>query len=52
MTSPQPFSALPDAALRCVRGILTDIDGTLTTDGRLPAATYLALDRLTAPGCM
>ena len=50
MTSPQPFSALPDAALRRVRGILTDIDGTLTTDGRLPAATYLALDRLTRAG--
>ncbi|MGO4306405.1 HAD-IIB family hydrolase [Cupriavidus sp. RAF12] len=50
MTTMQPFSALPDAALRRVRGILTDIDGTLTTDGRLPAPTYLALDRLARAG--
>ncbi len=50
MTAPIPFSSLPDAALRRVRGILTDIDGTLTTDGRLPAATYLALERLSRAG--
>ena len=50
MTEPIPFSALPDGALRRVRGILTDIDGTLTTDGRLPASTYLALDRLSRAG--
>ncbi|RZT41869.1 HAD-IIB family hydrolase [Cupriavidus agavae] len=50
MTVPIPFASLPDAALRRVRGILTDIDGTLTTDGRLPAPTYLALDRLARAG--
>jgi HAD superfamily hydrolase (TIGR01484 family) len=50
MTPPKPLSALPDSALRRVRGILTDIDGTLTTDGRLPAPTYLALDRLARAG--
>ena len=30
--------------------VLTDIDGTLTEDGRLPAHTYSALERLTAAG--
>lgn len=54
MTVPAPFpahfSALPDDALRRVRGILTDIDGTLTTDGRLPASTYVALDQLKRAG--
>jgi HAD superfamily hydrolase (TIGR01484 family) len=49
-TLPTPFSALPDSALRRVRGILTDIDGTLTTDGQLPAVAYVALDRLKRAG--
>jgi len=46
----QPIASLPAAALRRVRGVLTDIDGTLTTDGALPAATYVALDRLKRAG--
>ncbi len=50
MSTMKPFATLPDAALRRVRGILTDIDGTLTTDGRLPASTYLALDQLARAG--
>jgi HAD superfamily hydrolase (TIGR01484 family) len=35
---------------RGVRGVLTDIDDTLTTDGRLTAPAYSALDRLAAAG--
>lgn len=46
----QPIASLSVAALRRVRGVLTDIDGTLTTDGALPAATYAALDRLKRAG--
>ncbi|WP_454721578.1 MULTISPECIES: HAD-IIB family hydrolase [Cupriavidus] len=46
----QAIQTLTTPALRRVRGVLTDIDGTLTTDGRLPAATYLALDRLRQAG--
>ncbi len=46
----QAIQTLPASALRRVRGVLTDIDGTITTDGRLPASTYLALDRLKAAG--
>jgi HAD superfamily hydrolase (TIGR01484 family) len=33
-----------------LRGILTDFDGTLTTDGRLDAETYVALSELKAAG--
>jgi HAD superfamily hydrolase (TIGR01484 family) len=38
----------PDAtsALARLRGVLCDIDGTITTDGRLGAAAYGALERL------
>lgn len=50
MPAMQAIISLPAPALRRVRGVLTDIDGTLTTDGRLPAATYLALDRLHRAG--
>jgi HAD superfamily hydrolase (TIGR01484 family) len=33
-------------------GVLTDIDDTLTTDGRLPADAYAALERLEAAGLL
>lgn len=33
-----------------IRYVLTDIDDTLTTHGRLPAAAYTALERLAAAG--
>ncbi len=46
----QPIQTLPAGALARIRGVLTDIDGTLTTDGRLPAPTYLALARLQQAG--
>lgn len=46
----EPLHTLSPALLRRVRGVLTDIDGTLTTGGRLPAAAYLALDRLARAG--
>jgi HAD superfamily hydrolase (TIGR01484 family) len=38
------------AARRRVIGVLADIDDTLTTDGRLTAAAYAALERLQAAG--
>ncbi|CAG9181064.1 hypothetical protein LMG23992_04383 [Cupriavidus laharis] len=46
----QPLRNLPATALRRVRGILTDIDGTLTTGGRLPARAGLALEQLRLSG--
>src|SRR4051812_37121975 len=33
-----------------LRGVLTDIDDTLSTEGRIPAATYAALERLQRAG--
>lgn len=42
----QPMSALAGAAARNVVCVLTDIDDTLTTHGRLPAAAYAALEDL------
>lgn len=46
----QSLNKLSNSVLQRVRGVLTDIDGTLTTDGRLPASTYLALDGLRQAG--
>ncbi|AOY93551.1 HAD family hydrolase [Cupriavidus sp. USMAA2-4] len=46
----QAIQTLPPAALRGIRGVLTDIDGTLTSDGRLPAATYLAMQQIRDAG--
>ena len=47
-----PLSALPDAARRGLRGVLTDIDDTLSTRGRVTAATYAAMERLRAAGML
>jgi len=46
----QPLSAFSLAHRRRIRGVLTDIDDTLTTDGRLTAAAYGALERLRQAG--
>ena len=49
MTAPaRPLSQMPEAALRRVRGVLTDIDDTLTRDGALDPAAAAALDQLRA----
>jgi len=45
-TSPQPLTTMPDVARRAIRFVLTDIDDTLTTDGKLTADAYAALARL------
>ena len=42
----QALAAFGIAARRGVRGVLCDIDDTLTTDGRLTAVAYGALERL------
>jgi HAD superfamily hydrolase (TIGR01484 family) len=46
----QPLSNLPADFARNLVGVLTDIDDTITTDGRLPAAAYEALERLHESG--
>lgn len=46
----QPLAQFPLDARRSVRGVLFDIDDTLTTAGRLTAQVYGALERLGAAG--
>lgn len=46
----QPLSDFPTHIRSKVVGVLTDIDDTLTTEGRLTAAAYAALERLYAAG--
>jgi HAD superfamily hydrolase (TIGR01484 family) len=42
----RPISEFPVEAAARITTVLTDIDDTLTSDGRLPAAAYQALERL------
>ncbi len=44
------LSAMPREARVAVRGVFTDIDDTLTSEGRLTAVAYAALERLSASG--
>ena len=46
----QPLSALPDTVRRSIRGVLTDIDETLSTKGKITAQAYSAMERLRAGG--
>jgi HAD superfamily hydrolase (TIGR01484 family) len=48
----QPLSAFPAGAAPRLLGVLTDIDDTITTEGRLPAAAYAALERLSEAGLL
>lgn len=46
----RPLSAFAAADRRRVRVVLTDFDDTITTDGRLTAAAYAAVEALNAAG--
>jgi HAD superfamily hydrolase (TIGR01484 family) len=46
----RPLTDMPQATRRAIRGVLTDIDDTLSTHGRLTADAYGALERLRATG--
>lgn len=46
----QELASLPNSRAAAVRIVLTDIDDTLTTDGRLPADAYHALESLETAG--
>lgn len=46
----KPASRWPRASRARLRGLLADIDGTMTLEGRLPAAAYAAMERLHAAG--
>lgn len=47
---PRPLAEWPAAERAGIRTVLTDIDDTLTLDGRLPAVAYTALERLRGAG--
>ncbi|WP_408904159.1 HAD family hydrolase [Pseudoroseomonas cervicalis] len=47
---PRPLATAPVELLAGLRWVLTDIDDTLTLDGRLPAAAYAALQALDEAG--
>lgn len=48
----QPLSDFSLQARRATRGVLADIDDTLTTGGRLTAEAYAALERLKSAGLL
>jgi HAD superfamily hydrolase (TIGR01484 family) len=50
MATIRPLTAFTPENRSGIRYVLTDIDDTLTTHGRLPAAAYAALERLEAAG--
>jgi HAD superfamily hydrolase (TIGR01484 family) len=43
---------MPEAARRAIRGVLTDIDDTLSTHGRITAEAYAAMERLRSAGLL
>lgn len=45
-----PLSECPRSTLAAIRGVLTDIDETVSTDGRLTAEAYGALEALRGAG--
>src|SRR5690242_4599036 len=47
---PHPLSEMTADVRASIRGVLTDIDDTLTTDGRLTSDAYAALERLHEAG--
>jgi hypothetical protein len=48
----RPLAELPREVLVRVRALLTDIDDTLTTEGRLESVAYAALERLKHAGLL
>ncbi len=46
----QPFKTFPKKDSKQIRYVLTDIDDTLTFDGKLPAVAYSAMERLQLSG--
>ena len=46
------LAELPPTAMLALRGVLADIDDTLSTAGRITAAAYTAMERLRAAGLL
>ena len=52
MTTLQPLAGWPIEHRRLIRGLFADIDDTLTTDGRIPARVFQAMEELRSLGLM
>jgi HAD superfamily hydrolase (TIGR01484 family) len=48
----RPLAAMPVAACAAMRGVLADIDDTLSTGGRITAEAYAAMESLRAAGLL
>ncbi len=48
----KPLAEFPREARRAIRGVLADIDDTLTTQGRMHATAYAALEHLREAGLL
>lgn len=48
----RPLAEFPAEARRRIRGVLTDIDDTLTLHGKLPSVSYAAMERLRDAGLL
>ena len=46
----KPFDQFPESLKKRIRYVLTDIDDTLTSNGRLPAVAFTAMERLKEAG--
>jgi len=46
----QPIQHIPEAIKRKIRFVLTDIDDTLTCNGRIPSVAFAAMEKLQAAG--
>jgi HAD superfamily hydrolase (TIGR01484 family) len=47
-----PFAEFPNQMLGPIRGVFTDIDDTLTTDGKLSASAYTSMELLQKNGIL
>lgn len=52
MDRPLPLASSPDSAWRSIHGVLTDIDDTITTQGRIETGALAAMERLRAAGLL
>src|SRR5947209_1698764 len=48
----QPLAAMPKSKLANLRSVLTDIDDTVSTDGRVTAEAYSAMEALRGGGLL
>ena len=46
----RPLATMPDATRRAIRGVLTDIDDTVSTEGRISTVAYAAMEQLRDSG--